>query len=208
MSGAEKIYFPWVFEGGAIEVDGEGTGIATRQSVLNPNRSPDATILSEEEAEARLRSALGVQKVLWLNHGLANDHADGLVDNLVRFVSPGVVLCMEAKNENDPNRQVLEEIYHNLLSFTDARGRNLMVIRVPSPGIVLNAEGRLLPASYMNFYVGNSVVAVPTFNSPYDAEAVSIISQWFLGRKVIGLSAQALLTGGGTFHAMTQQEPV
>lgn len=208
MSGAKKVYFPWVFEGGAIEVDGEGTGIATRQSVLNPNRSIDSKIISEEEAEARLRSALGIQRVLWLNRGLANDHADGLVDNVVRFISPGVVMCMEARSGSDPNREILEEIYHDLLSFTDAHERKLMVIRVPSPGIVLNAEERLLPASYLNFYVGNSVVVVPTFNSPYDAEAISTISQWFLGRKVIGLSAQALLTGGGTFHAMSQQEPV
>jgi agmatine deiminase len=83
-----------------------------------------------------------------------------------------------------------------------------MVIRVPSPGVVLSSEGRLLPASYMNFYIGNSVVVVPTFDSPFDAEAVSIIGQWFLGRKVVGIPARALLTGGGTFHSITQQEPL
>jgi agmatine deiminase len=208
MSGAEKIYFPWVFEGGAMDVDGEGTALATRQSLLNLNRALNDLAISESEMESRLRTSFGIQKVLWLNRGLANDHGDGLVDNVARFVSPGVVLCLQARSSDDPNRRVFEEIYHDLLSFRDARNRSLMVIPVPSPGIVLNSEGRLLPASYLNFYIGNSVVVVPTFGSPQDQDAIAIISQWFLGRKVIGLPARALLSGGGAFHAISQQEPV
>lgn len=193
----------WILEGGSIEVDGEGTCLTTRQCLLNPNRNPE---LSQADIEVRLLKDLGAKKVLWLNSGLLNDHTDGHIDTLARFVAPGVVLCMEARDPKDPNREVLAQIAADLKHFTDAQGRELQVVQVPSPGLVLDAEGEVMPASYVNFYIGNRVVVVPTYGTPWDAEAVAAIGHYFPGRRTVGLSARAILAGGGAFHCITQQQ--
>jgi agmatine deiminase len=201
--GLASRHYDWVLEGGSIEVDGEGTCLTTRQCLLNPNRNPD---LSQVEIEARLSRDLGIKKVLWLNEGLLNDHTDGHIDTLARFVAPSVVLCMEARDPNDPNQPVLAQIAEDLKSFTDAQGRNLKVVRVPAPGLILDEEGEVMPASYVNFYIGNRVVVVPTYGTPWDAEAVETIGQFFPERRTVGLSARAILAGGGAFHCITQQQ--
>ncbi len=191
--------FPWVFEGGSIDVDGEGTCITTRQCLLNKNRNPDMT---QGQIEAGLRDALGIEKVLWLQDGLINDHTDGHVDTIARFVAPRRVVCMEALDPNDPNKEVLAQIAHDLSTFTDHQGRLLEVIKIPSPGII----GDSMPASYVNFYIGNSAVVVPTYGSPYDQAAVAALVPLFPGRHVCGMPARAILTGGGAFHCITQQQ--
>jgi agmatine deiminase len=201
--GLESHRCDWVLEGGSIEVDGEGTCLTTRQCLLNPNRNPE---LSQAEIEIRLSQDLGIQKVLWLDEGLLNDHTDGHIDTLARFVAPGVVLCMEARDPNDPNQAVLAQIAKDLKSFTDAQGRNLKVVQVPSPGLILDEEGEVMPASYVNFYIGNRVVIVPTYGTPWDAEAVETIGKYFPERRTVGLSARAILAGGGAFHCITQQQ--
>jgi agmatine deiminase len=203
--GGIAFSFPWVLEGGSIEVDGEGTGLTTRQCLLNPNRNPSMT---QESVEKGLRDALGIEKVLWLDKGLLNDHTDGHIDTLARFVAPGVVLCMEAQAAEDPNHAVLEKIAQDLASFTDAQGRSLTVVRIPSPGKILNEKQEVLPASYVNFYIGNRTVVVPTYGTPQDAEAVALIGQCFPDRQTVGLSARAILRGGGAFHCITQQQPI
>src|SRR6185503_18420295 len=114
-SGSATFRFPWVLEGGSVEVDGAGTCLTTVQCLLNPNRNPG---MSVEELEIGLRDGLGAERVLWLNEGLLNDHTDGHVDTIARFAAPGVVVCMEAREEGDPNRDVLEEIRRDLASFT------------------------------------------------------------------------------------------
>lgn len=198
----------WILEGGALETDGEGTCITTRQCLLNSNRSFDGKSASEIVVEERLKSALGYKKILWLNEGLLNDHTDGHVDNLARFIAPGVVVCMEAKTQDDPNAAILRQIYAELSSFQDAQGRKLKVVQIPSPGRILNEDGDVVPASHMNFYIGNDAVAVPTYEPHWGAQAVEILKPYFPGRKVVGLSAQAILGGGGAFHCITQQEPL
>lgn len=201
--GLESRRCDWVLEGGSIEVDGEGTCLTTRQCLLNPNRNPD---LDQTEIEVQLCQDLGIKKVLWLDEGLLNDHTDGHIDTLARFVAPSTVLCMEARDPNDPNHAVLAQIAEDLKNFTDAQGRNLKVIKVPSPGLILDEEGEVMPASYVNFYIGNRVVVVPTYGTPWDDEAVETIGQYFLDRRTIGLSARAILAGGGAFHCITQQQ--
>lgn len=196
---------PWVLEGGSVEADGEGTCLTTRQCLLNPNRNPE---MGELEVEQALRRALGAEKVLWLEDGLLNDHTDGHIDTLARFSRPGTVLCMEARDADDPNREVMDRIARDLAKMKDARGRQLEVVRVPSPGAVLNEDGEVMPASYMNFYIANTTVVVPVYGSPRDVEAVEAIGRCFPGRKTVGLRAKTILSGGGAFHCITQQEPL
>ncbi|KAF0182275.1 MAG: agmatine deiminase [Alphaproteobacteria bacterium] len=193
---------PFVLEGGAIEMDGEGTLLTTRQCLLNPNRNAD---WDEAKAEAALKEALGVEKVLWLDEGLANDHTDGHIDNLARFVAPGVIVC-QAPYKKDPNAAVLDRIFEALTQMTDAKGRRLRVHRIPSPGLVLGEDDEAIPASHMNFIIGVKTVVVPIYSDSAD-EAVRALAPLFPGRKVVGLSSNAILTGGGSFHCITQQEP-
>jgi agmatine deiminase len=193
----------WILEGGSIEVDGEGTCLTTRQCLLNPNRNPG---LTQGQIEQRLK-ILGVQKVLWLNEGLLNDHTDGHIDTLVRFVAPAKVVCMESYDPQDPNREILNRIIQDLSTMKDAKGRLLEVVRIPAPGRVLDETGRVMPASYVNFYIGNRTVVVPIYGTAYDAEAVSRIGECFPNRQTIGVSARAILSGGGAFHCISQQQP-
>jgi agmatine deiminase len=198
-AGARRDFvLPFVLEGGAVDVDGEGSVLTTRQCLLNPNRNG---AVDERTVEGWLRDALGVERVLWLGDGLLNDHTDGHVDTVVRFVRPGVVVAMEARSSDDPNRAVLEALVRQ------AGSHGLEVVRVPSPGRVLDAEGRLMPASYVNFYVANTAVVVPTYGSPWDDEAVERIGALFPGRRTVAVDARAVLTGGGAFHCITQQQP-
>lgn len=193
-----------VLEGGAIEGDGQGTCLTTEQCLLNPNRNPH---LSRGEIEAELKNGLGFKKILWLESGLLNDHTDGHIDTLVRFVGPGKVVCMAAQTEADPNAAVLKHIYQTLKNLRDAQGRSLEVVQIPSPGLVCDAQGNILPASYVNFYIGNTTVVVPTYGSDFDQPAVAAIAQLFPQRRTLGLSARTILEGGGAFHCISQQEP-
>lgn len=177
---------------GAIEVDGEGTCLTTRQCLLNPNRNP---YLDSAEVEARLKPALGVSKILWIESGLANDHTDGHIDTLVRFVAPATVVCMLPDSPEDPNYDVLLTIYEQLQTLTDAKGRSLEVIPVPSPGRVTSRKGEILPASYVNFYIANTTVVVPTYGVEADAKAVEAIAKLFPSRKTVGLPARTILEG-------------
>ena len=203
LAGAEYKRHDFILEGGAIEMDGEGTLLTTRQCLINPNRNAHWT---EEGAEIALKRALGVDKVLWLDEGLLNDHTDGHIDNLARFVAPGRVVCQAPADRSDPNHDVLEEIALELGAMRDAQGRKLEVIRIPSPGVVEDEDGDVVPASHMNFLIGNTTVVVPIYSGTGD-DAVNALAPLFPGRKVIGLSSHAILTGGGSFHCITQQEP-
>jgi agmatine deiminase len=204
LAGGELFAFGLVLEGGAVEVDGRGTALVTHSCLLNDNRNPG---LDAARTELVLRDALGVDTVLWLAEGLLNDPTDGHVDSIARFVEPGRVLCMSPSGEDDPNRDVLEEVAASLAKMKDAAGRTLQVERVPSPGKVEDPEGMVLPASYLNFYVANTTVVVPTYGTPWDDEAVETIGRFFPGRRVVGTSAKTLVIGGGAFHGLTQPQP-
>jgi agmatine deiminase len=188
----------WVLEGGAIDGDGTGLVVTTEQCLLNPNRNPG---LSRGEIEARLARDLGFDRVLWLGEGLINDHTDGHVDNLARFVAPGVLALPRATGADDPNAVI----------YADARQRaeafGLAVREIPSPGRVTSEGGRIEPASYMNFAITSNLVVVPTYGTPHDAKGVAAVAQLFPDRATIGIRADAVLAGGGSFHCASQQMP-
>lgn len=186
----------WVLEGGAIDGDGSGTAITTEQCLLNPNRNA----LTRDEIEQRLAQDLGFDRVVWLGSGLMNDHTDGHVDNLARFVAPGRV-AIPTPSKDDPNEAVYRDAAKRL------RSTRLDVVTLPSPGRVLNEDGDIVPASYMNFYIGNAVVVVPQYGAANDAAAVDVVQALFPERVAIGLRADHILKGGGSFHCISQQVP-
>jgi agmatine deiminase len=195
---------PFILEGGAIDSDGFGACLTTAQCLLNPNRNPD---WEEAAAASALSAALGVKKLLWLGDGLLNDHTDGHVDNLARFVAPGVVACPLAFGFEDPNAAAYDDAARRLAALTDARGASLQVARIPSPGRIEDDDGRIVPASHMNFVIANEAVIAPTYDERAAGYALDALKSLFPERTVIGLPARALLTGGGSFHCITQQEP-
>ncbi len=195
----------WVLEGGAIDIDGEGTCLTTRQCVLNPNRNAN---LPEAEIGQRLERSLGVKKLIWLDEGLANDHTDGHIDNIARFIGPGKVLCMHPGEHDDPNATVLRTIAETLRRETDVHGKPLEVITVPSPGYIPGVDGEPMAASYMNFYISNTRVIVPLYGSRNDVKVLDLLKPHFPGREVMGLPSNNILVGGGSFHCITQQQPV
>lgn len=205
-SGAPLAVNDFVLEGGAVDHDGLGTVLTTRQCLLNPNRNPGWT---REAAEAALAASLGARKVLWLGDGLRNDHTDGHVDNLARFVAPGVVACPIAWGKADPNADLYDLTARQLADMTDARGGRLQVMRIPSPGWIDGENSaQPAPASHMNFIVANEAVIVPLYDDARaGAFAVDAVQSLFPERKAIGLPSTAILTGGGSFHCITQQEP-
>ena len=203
-AGARRVEHDFVLEGGALDGDGLGTLVTTRQCLTNPNRNRGWT---KALAEAALADALGVRKVLWLGEGLANDHTDGHVDNLARFVAPGVVACPVGFGRDDPNTSIYGEAAACLASVTDARGVEVQVMRIPSPGRILNGDGDVVPASHMNFLIANEAVIMPVYEERASPLALDALAALFPEREVIGLSSRAILSGGGSFHCLTQQEP-
>ncbi len=187
----------WILEGGAVDGDGTGLAVTTEQCLLNPNRNPE---LSRTEIERRLADTLGFTRILWLGQGLINDHTDGHVDNLARFVAPNTLVLPRATGKNDPNAA----IYADAKAMAEAEG--VTVKDIPSPGLVTSGD-RVEPASYANFAITSQLVVVPTFGSVHDEEGVAAIAALFPDRATIGLPADAVLAGGGGFHCASQQMP-
>lgn len=200
LAGAPERRIDLVAEGGALEFDGEGTLITTRQCLLNPNRNPG---LGEADVEARLKAALGVETVLWVDEGLVADHTDGHIDNIVRFARPGVVVCQSPWGDDDPQAEVLEAIARQVSRMSDAKGRRLQVRRIPSPGRVDLGDGEVVPASHMNWVIGPRRVVVPTYGTSGGEAAVRALRRIFPDHEVVGSSARAILSGGGAFHCVT-----
>ena len=197
----------FVLEGGAVEGDGAGHVLTTRECLLNPNRNPD---WREADAEAALSAALGARKLIWLERGLRNDHTDGHIDNIARFIAPGVIACQSPNGADDPNADILEEIYATLKAATGLDGVPFTVVRLPSPGRVEDADGELVPASHMNFVIGSASVVMPIYGAPEAdcvVEACKVLSEYFPTRRIVPLDARHVLTGGGAFHCITQQQP-
>ncbi|QHC52155.1 agmatine deiminase [Billgrantia tianxiuensis] len=221
MLGIERFKAPVVLEGGAIHVDGEGTLLTTEECLLNPNRNPG---LNRTEMERVLHETLGVDKIIWLPRGCYLDETDGHVDNLCCFVTPGEVVLSWCDDETDPQHAICREALQVLESSTDAKGRKLLVHKLPQPGPLFIEEdeasgidrlssshprrpGDRMAGSYVNFYIGNSVVVMPLLDPTRDEQARDILQGLFPDRRIVGVPAREILLGGGNIHCITQQQP-
>ena len=196
-----------ILEGGSIDVNGIGTLLTTEQCLLHHGRNPS---FSKRDIETYLMNYLGVSHIIWLKSGILGDDTDGHIDNLARFVNPRTVFCAYEENEKDENYSILKDNYQTLLKSKDQDGDKLNVIKLPMPHPirrVVRGKSIRLPASYLNFYIANKVVLVPTFQHKNDQIAIRIIKDSFPDRKVIGIHCSDLLYGLGTIHCITQQQP-
>jgi agmatine deiminase len=191
-----------VLEGGSIDVNGGGICLTTRQCLLNPNRNPQ---LTKEQIEAYLTEFLGIHRVIWLNKGIAGEDTDGHIDNIARFVNPNTVVTALEEDSEHPNFPPLQENCQILTEIAE-KERLFRVATLPTPEGIDSPEGPL-PASYANFYIGNKVVLVPTFNQDSDQLALDILGPLFLDRRVIGVDCTDIIQGMGAIHCLTQQQP-
>jgi len=195
---------PLVLEGGSIHVDGEGTLLTTEQCLLNANRNPK---LSRKQIEQHLRAHLGIRQIIWLGQGLEDDDTDGHVDNVACFVRPGVVLALSTEDEDDGNYTALQDNLARLRAAKDAAGRSLEVIEIPQPARRTGEDGRRLALSYINFYIANGGVVMPSFEDAKDEGAFAIVAKCFPDREVRQLPMLDVVCGGGGIHCITQQQP-
>lgn len=189
---------PLVLEGGSLDVDGSGLAVTTEQCLLNPNRNSNA---SPERIEKLLNEHLGIERMLWLGDGLINDHTDGHIDNLARFVGPGTIAIPVAEGTDDPNAAIYADAHNRAEQY------GLNIVAMPSPGRI-TVDGAVIPASYMNFYIANDAVIVPVYDRPNDVRAVEAIGSLFPDRQAIGVPALGIISGGGSFHCCSQQMPL
>lgn len=217
---SEKMFDPQiVMEGGSIEVNGCGTLITTEQCLLNPNRNPS---LTKNEIEKYLSDYLGVNKIIWLKQGLVNDHTDGHIDDIARFIAPNKILVAYEEDEKDENFKILDDNYQVLKNAVDQNGKPFEVVKLPMPHMYYDAghslhstgpvgeggeEAEKAIGSYCNFYIGNQAVLVPIYNDVNDNKALQIIQSCFPDREVIGIDCSDIIYGGGAIHCMTQQQP-
>lgn len=193
-----------VLEGGSIDMNGGGLCLTTKQCLLNKNRNPE---LNSSGIERYLRDYLGVLEVVWLFEGISGDDTDGHVDDVARFVNPHTVVCMVEEDKRDENYSALEHNHRFLEEFRDRNGAKLEVVPIKMPAKLETEDGRL-PASYANFYIGNTVVLVPIFgDQKKDEEALSKIGNLFTNKKIIGIDCRDLVYGFGGIHCITQQQP-
>lgn len=195
---------PIVLEGGGVQVDGEGTALVCAASVLDPKRNPG---LGRAEIERALSDYLAVDKVIWLEHGFDGDVTGGHVDEVARFVRPGVVMVLTCRDQADANFAAFQDNLERLRGAQDAAGRELEVIEVEQPAPRSHPEGYRLTTSYLSFYLANGAVLVPMFDDARDNAAYAAINAAFADRRAIQIDAGDLAYAGG-IHALVREQPV
>jgi agmatine deiminase len=203
-AGVTRYGAPLVLEGGSIHVDGEGTLLTSEECLLHPNRNPD---LDRGQIEALLSDYLGVEAFVWLGQGLYGDDTDGHVDNIACYVRPGVVMAASCEDTADPNRAILQDNLARLKKAKDAKGRALEIIELPLPREVRYLNGERLSLTYVNYYIANGGIVMPSFGDAQDGPARDIVARAFPDRKVVQVPASDILAGGGGIHCITQQQP-
>jgi len=199
------VYYPKiVMEGGSVEFNGKGTIMTSTACLLNPNRNPH---LNQKQIEKYLCDYYGAEQILWVNDGIVGDDTDGHIDDTVRFVNEDTILTVVEENKQDENYELLQ---HNLKQLQQMRllnGKQLNIVELPMPDRIEYDEQRL-PASYANFYIANKSVIVPIFNCKKDEAALITIQSCFPDREVVGIDSTEIIWGLGSFHCMSQQEPL
>lgn len=194
---------PLVLEGGAFDTDGQGTLLLSEGSVLCSQRHPGQT---RQALELRIREALGAARVIWISGCLEGDDTDGHVDQMARFVAPSRLLVAHQPDPGHPDHAMLRRLQEQLQDQLDARGRRLELIRLDLPPARYSDE-RLLPCSYLNFYISNQALYCPWFDSPTDAAAASVLKHCFPGRQIVPIDCRVLIHGGGALHCISRQQP-
>lgn len=197
---------PVFFEGGALDVNGRGSILVSEECLLDPEIQVRNPGLERADYEAIFSAWCGAGNALWLDRGIVGDDTHGHVDDFCRFVGPETILLCEEPDAGDPNHAILERNRERLESARLENGRRPELVRLPMP-TPLFFDGQRLPASYANFYIGNSLVLVPTFNDEKDRLALGIISELFPGRRTLGLHAVDLVLGLGAVHCLTHEQP-
>ncbi|MEK9132392.1 MAG: agmatine deiminase family protein [Patescibacteria group bacterium] len=192
-----------VLEGGSINVNGKGSLLTTEQCLLNKNRNPN---LNRNQIEKYLGDFLGATNVLWLKEGIIGDDTDGHVDDIAAFSDPQTIVCAVEENSGDENYEILQRNYEDLQKMRDQDGKPFYIVKMPMPDPLVH-DGQRLPASYINFYIANKAVLLPTFRANQDAEAVSILAKLFPRRKIVEIDCWDLIWGLGSIHCSTQQQP-
>jgi len=199
------VFYPGiVMEGGSIDVNGEGCLLTSKSCLLNENRNP---ALTQSEIEEFLIEYYNVEKILWLDEGIAGDDTDGHIDDTARFVSSGTIVAAVENDPADENYPILRDNLSALKTMTDVKGNRFRIVEVPMPSPLFYNNQRL-PASYVNFLVANGIVMVPTFCDKNDATAIEILQREFRDRAVVGIDCVDLALGLGTLHCISQQEPL
>ena len=193
-----------VMEGGSVEFNGRDTVLTSRACLLNKNRNPH---LSQAQIERYLIDFYGVEQILWVEDGIVGDDTDGHIDDTVRFVNENTVVAVVEQNKTDDNYPILQENLRQLRQMRLLDGQPLNIIELPMP-TPLVSDGQRLPASYANFYIANAAVIVPTFRCAADQRALDILTTCFPGRKVVGIDSTEIVWGLGSFHCLSQQEPL
>lgn len=190
-------------EGGGINVDGEGSVLATLQNVLNDNRNPG---LGQDEAGTILCDALGAEKVIWLPGDPDDTETDGHVDGIACFLAPGKVLmeiCPAKGTERCDNMQA------NLAALeaqTDAAGRSLEVVTIEE-AYEADRRSEIFACSYINFYIANGGIVMPGFGIDRDEDAHALVTELFPDREIVQINIADIALGGGGIHCITQQQP-
>jgi agmatine deiminase len=194
-----------VLEGGGIETDGRGTMLVTEEWLLTDVqvRNPGFT---RDDYEQLFAESLGITKTIWLGEGCVGDDTHGHVDDIARFVAPGVMVLAHEDDPADENHARSADNLARLEGATDATGAPIRVVTLPYPRAVV-MDGTRLPASYANFYIANGVCVVPTFNDPNDRVALNTLAELLPDRQIVGVHAVDLVWGLGTLHCLTQQQP-
>ncbi|MGA7160445.1 MAG: agmatine deiminase family protein [Bacteroidota bacterium] len=192
-----------IMEGGAIDVNGEGCLLTSKSCLLNENRNP---ALTQAEIEEYLTEYYNVEKILWIDEGIAGDDTDGHIDDTARFVGPNTIVAVVENNPADENHRILRKNLLTLKAMTDVKGNPFRIVDVPMPAPIF-FNGQRLPASYANFLIANNIVLVPTFRDPNDNIAIEILQREFQDRTVLGIDCVDLAWGLGTLHCISQQEP-
>jgi agmatine deiminase len=203
--GAKRFEIPIVMEGGALEINSQGVLLTTKQCLLNKNRNPQ---LKQADIEQYLKDYLGVKDFIWLEDGLEGDRTDGHVDTITRFANDTTIITSMCEDKTDTNYPPMKENLEILKKARQPNGDLYNLVELPLPKKRMDVDGERLPMTYANFYIGNGFVVVPTYDDPNDNEALQILQSNFPDHKVIGLNSLGLITGGGSFHCVTQQQPI